>query len=68
MQVRNLPGLDLPDIDFVRIAEGIGCDAVRISQSSELVPALRRGLAHDGTSLIEVVVDSAVPLLYAQRS
>src|SRR5258706_1531765 len=27
MQVRNVPGLDLPGIDFVRIAQGMGCDA-----------------------------------------
>jgi benzoylformate decarboxylase len=67
MQVRNVPGLDLPGIDFVRIAQGMGCDAVRVAKSSELAPALKRGLAHDGTSLIEVMVDSAVPLLYAQK-
>jgi len=67
MQVRNVPGLDLPGIDFVRIAEGMGCEAMRVSQSSELAPALKRGLAHQGTSLIEVVVDSAVPLLYTQK-
>ena len=30
MQVRNVPGLDLPGIDFVKIAEGHGCDAVRV--------------------------------------
>jgi benzoylformate decarboxylase len=68
MQVRNVPGLDLPGINFVRIAEGMGCDAVRVEKSSELVPALKRGLSHDGVSLIEVVVDSAVPMLYAQKS
>jgi benzoylformate decarboxylase len=67
MQVRNVPGLDLPGIDFVRIAEGLGCDAVRVSKSSELGPALKRGLAQEGVSLIEVMVDSAVPLLYAQK-
>jgi benzoylformate decarboxylase len=67
MQVRNVPGLDLPDIDFVRIAEGLGCDALRVTKSSELAPALKRGLAYAGTSLIEVVVDSAVPLLYAKK-
>ena len=67
MQVRNVPGLDLPGIDFVKIAEGMGCDAVRVSKSSELAAALKRGLAHDGVSLIEVMVDSAVPLLYAQK-
>jgi benzoylformate decarboxylase len=67
MQVRNVPGLDLPGIDFVKIAEGLGCDAVRVTSSAELAPALKRGLAHDGTSLIEVMVDSVVPMLYARR-
>src|ERR1700686_2455148 len=67
MQVRNVPGLDLPGIDFVKLAEGMGCDAVRVTRSSEIKPALKRGLAHGGTSLIEVMVDSAVPMLYAQR-
>jgi benzoylformate decarboxylase len=66
MQVRNVPGLDLPGIDFVQIAQGMGCDAVRVSRASDLAPALKRGLAHAGTSLIEVMVDSAVPLLYAK--
>ena len=68
MQVRNVPGLQLPGIDFVQIAQGMGCDAVRVTRSSELGPALKRSLAHDGASLIEVMVDSAVPLLYAPRS
>jgi benzoylformate decarboxylase len=68
MQVRNVPGLDLPGIDFVHIAQGLGCDAVRVSKASELAPAMTRGLAHDGVSLIEVMVDSAVPLLYAKTN
>jgi benzoylformate decarboxylase len=68
MQVRNVPGLDLPGIDFVKIAQGMGCDAVRVGKASQLAAALKRGLAHDGVSLIEVVVDSAVPLLYAQKN
>src|SRR5450756_2785926 len=65
MQVRNVPGLDVPGVDFVKIAEGMGCDAVRVTKSSELAPALKRGLSHPGTSLIEVAVEFAVPLLYA---
>jgi len=68
MQVRNVPGLDLPGIDFVKIAQGLGCDAVRVAKSSELKPALARGLSHKGVSLIEVMVDSSVPQLYAQKS
>jgi benzoylformate decarboxylase len=68
MQVRNVPGLELPGLDFVKIAQGMGCDAARVSQAAELAPALKRGLAHAGASLIEVMVDSAVPLLYAQKN
>ncbi|MGJ5182041.1 benzoylformate decarboxylase [Bradyrhizobium oligotrophicum] len=68
MQVRNVPGLDLPGLDFVKLAEGMGCDAVRVGRSADLPAALERSLAHDGTSLVEVMVDSAVPLLYAPKS
>src|SRR5262249_49949411 len=56
MQVRNVPGLELPGIDFVKMAEGMGCDAVRVAKPSELAPALARALAHPGASLVEVMV------------
>jgi benzoylformate decarboxylase len=68
MQVRNVPGLELPGIDFVKIADGLGCSALRVTRSSELAGALKRSLAHKGTSLIEVMVDSAVPVLYARKN
>jgi benzoylformate decarboxylase len=68
MQVRNVPGLELPGIDFVKLAESMGCDAHRVVTAAELAPALGRALAHAGTSLVEVMVDSAVPLLYSQKS
>ncbi|MDB5568152.1 MAG: benzoylformate decarboxylase [Tardiphaga sp.] len=67
MQVRNVPGLDLPGLDFVKLAEGMGCDAVRVSNAAHLAPALARGLQHPGVSLVEVIVDSAVPVLYGQK-
>jgi benzoylformate decarboxylase len=67
MQVRNVPGLELPGLDFVKLAQGHGCEAERVTKAAELPAALKRGLASSGTSLIEVVVDSAVPLLYAQH-
>jgi benzoylformate decarboxylase len=41
---------------------------VRVTKSAELAGAYQRALSHQGTSLIEVMVDSAVPLLYAQKS
>jgi benzoylformate decarboxylase len=68
MQVRNVPGLDMPGIDFVKIAEGLGCDATRVTKSSELTAALERALSHQGTSVVEVMVDSAVPVLYERKA
>jgi benzoylformate decarboxylase len=67
MQVRNVPGLDIENLDFVKLAEGHGCDAVRVTKSSELAGALQRALAHNGPSLVEVIIDAAVPLLYARK-
>ncbi|WP_439364563.1 benzoylformate decarboxylase [Bradyrhizobium sp. DASA03005] len=67
MQVRNVPGLELPGIDFVRLAESMGCHAMRVTKATELGEALKRGMAFEGTSLVEVVVDSAVPVLYGQK-
>ena len=42
--------------------------ALRVTKSSELAGALKRGLTHQGTSVIEVMVDSAVPVLYARKT
>jgi benzoylformate decarboxylase len=67
MQVRDVPGLDLPGLDFVKIAEGHGCHAVRVTRSSELLAALKRALSYQGTSLVDVMVDSAVPALYERK-
>ncbi|MCX7318175.1 MAG: benzoylformate decarboxylase [Hyphomicrobiales bacterium] len=67
MQVRDVPGLDLPGLDFVKIAEGMGAHAVRVSTSLELEKAFRHSLQYEGVSLVEVVVDSAVPVLYGQK-
>lgn len=67
MQVRDVPGLDLPGIDFVKLAEGMGAHAIRVGTSAELEAALTQSLQHPGVSLVEVVVDSAVPVLYGQK-
>ena len=67
MQVRDVPGLDLPGIDFVQLAKSMGCHAVRVETAKELDGALKRGLAYDGVCLVEVMVDGAVPVLYGQK-
>jgi benzoylformate decarboxylase len=67
MQVRDVPGLDLPGIDFAQLALSMGCHAVQVSRSAELERVLNEGLTHHGVCLIEVMVDSAVPVLYGQK-
>ena len=67
MQVRDVPGLDLPGIDFVQLAKSMGCHGIRVETAKELPGALKRGLAYDGTCLVEVMVDGAVPVLYGQK-
>jgi len=39
-----------------------------VTKSSELAAALKRALSHDGTSFVEVMVDSAVPVLYERKA
>jgi benzoylformate decarboxylase len=67
MQVRGVPGLDLPGIDFVALARSLGCDAARVSDCDQLKPAVMRALDHDGVSVVEVMLDSSVPMLYAKN-
>ncbi len=45
MQVRNVPqAWSCPALDFVKLAEGMGCHAVQVTKSSELASALSYGL------------------------
>lgn len=67
MQVRNVPGLELPGIDFAALAQSLGCDGVRVTRSEELAPALARALSLDGVSVVEAMLDTAVPMLYARN-
>jgi benzoylformate decarboxylase len=38
-----------------------------VSQAAKLAPALTQALSHDGVSVVDVLVDAAVPLLYARK-
>lgn len=59
----GVPGLDLPGLDFVALAEGYGCSAERVTELVDLEDAITRGVNFDYTHLIEVAVDPAVPPL-----
>lgn len=64
LQVRDVPGIDLPGLDFVSLARGMGCPGVLVTKHGELDAALAQAMAHPGPMLVQVVVDAAVPTLY----
>jgi benzoylformate decarboxylase len=49
-------GTDLPGLDFVTLAAGMGCAGLRVSEAAPLAGALREALAADGPALVEIVV------------
>lgn len=49
-------GTDLPGLDFVTLAAGMGCAGVRVSEAAPLAGALREALAATGPALVEIVV------------
>jgi benzoylformate decarboxylase len=49
-------GTDLPHLDFVSIARGMGCDAVRVTEADKLHAALVQALFARTPTLVEVVV------------
>jgi benzoylformate decarboxylase len=59
----EVPGLDLPGLDCVRLAEGYGCAAGRVDDPAALADALRDGLGRATPYLLEVLIDPEVPPL-----
>ncbi len=52
----KLEGTDLPDLDFVSLARGHGCEAVRVSDPDKLRRVLQDALASPVPLLVEVEV------------
>jgi benzoylformate decarboxylase len=56
----TVQGTDLPGLDFVTIAAGMGCPGVRVSDAEELAGVLRLALSADdlknGPTLVEAIV------------
>jgi benzoylformate decarboxylase len=55
-------GTDLPDLNFVAIAKGMGCPAVRVDNAEALHDALDKGFASAGPMLIDVKVNDRLAL------
>jgi benzoylformate decarboxylase len=64
LQIREAPGFDLPGLDFVALAKGMGCEARRITRPEDIADALTTAWERASPFLIDVCVESAVPNLY----
>jgi benzoylformate decarboxylase len=54
LEVEDVPGLDVPRIDFVSLARGYGVDGLRAATANILPPALTAALGSRTPTLIEV--------------
>lgn len=59
----RVPGLDVPDVDFVSVAKGLGVEGERVENAEDLQSSVKRALNAGRPYLLEVVVDPAVPKL-----
>lgn len=48
---------ELGECDYSMIAKGFGCKGTTVKEREQLVPAIQEALAHQGPSLIDVLVD-----------
>ena len=57
-------------VDFCKVAEGLGCRAIRVTKKEEVAPAIEAAIADGGPVLIECVIpedDKGVPDGFAGR-
>ena len=59
----TVPGLDVPDLDLVKVAEGMGVHGETVEGADTLGAALERGLAAKWPYLVNVLVEPEVPKL-----
>jgi len=52
----TLQGTDLPELDFLALAKGLGCDAVNVHDASQLASVLQAALQSPRPILVEVDV------------
>ena len=59
----RVPGLEVPGIDFVGVARGLGVEGETVEEAEDLLPALKRAINAGGPYLLDVIVDPEVPKL-----
>lgn len=68
MQAHRPPGIDLPGLDFVALAKGLGCPGKRVTNVAELDRTLGEALAAQGPLLVDIAVGDTVGDLFASGS
>jgi benzoylformate decarboxylase len=61
--MEGVPGLDVPDADLVKVANGFGVEGERVESPDELHSAVKRALASESPYLVDIMVDTSVPKL-----
>jgi benzoylformate decarboxylase len=54
--------LNEPPLRFDRLADAMGVPSRRVERPQDLAGALREAIAHDGPSLVDVVLEGSVPI------
>jgi benzoylformate decarboxylase len=62
--VPDVPGTELPELDFPALARGFGVAAARVDRAAGLAAALDRALAHEGPYLLDVAVGTTASKMY----
>ena len=58
---KNYVATPLTGPDFVMLAQAYGIQAERVTRKADVTPALERAMAHDGSYLVEFVVETDGP-------
>lgn len=64
IQIDGMPGTDIPGLDFVQLAAGLGVPGTAVTSPTELKSALAEALRHDGPYLVDVRVTADQSVLY----
>lgn len=50
--------VEMTNPDFVKIAEAYDLFAIRVRNKDELIPAINKAIAHNGTAIVDIKIDS----------
>ncbi|AFZ33839.1 Acetolactate synthase [Stanieria cyanosphaera PCC 7437] len=69
MNLQGLKGIDahIPPADFVKIAQGMGADGIRVEKESDLEAALAKAMAATIPFVVDVIIDPTFPSPIAGR-